>query len=220
MISHSLRARLLTLERRIKDVVCERSLITAVNATAIYFFARIHAASVIAVAHYGEPRTDEPLLRACTRASHKLVDRFGRETIRRCEEEFEQLGAGGPGRHIMKHPSLRPEIVVLLDRDLSGRTSLSRALARAPVWLLKFTGVERDADILGFRLRDLSGAPMLGRDALLDRARWPCLPECTIDAGVPYDEAADRPLTTQLLMDLNVWSGRPFYRDGRFCILG
>ena len=63
-----------------------------------------------------------------------------------------------------------------------------RIFSKAPVWLLKFTGVEWDAKLLGFKLRKLVGAPELGSEARLDRNRWPFLPEGTIDAGGPCSE--------------------------------
>ena len=64
-----------------------------------------------------------------------------------------------------------------------------RIFSKAPVWLLKFTGVEWDAKLLGFKLRKLVGAPELGSEARRDRNRWPFLPEGTIDAGGPCSDA-------------------------------
>ena len=63
-----------------------------------------------------------------------------------------------------------------------------RIFSEAPAWLLKFTGIEWDAKLLGFKLRKLVGAPTLGRQARLDRNKWPFLPEGTIDAGGPCSE--------------------------------
>ena len=48
-----------------------------------------------------------------------------------------------------------------------------RIFSKAPVWLLKFTGVEWDAKLLGFKLRKLVGAPELGSEARLERNKWP-----------------------------------------------
>jgi hypothetical protein len=63
-----------------------------------------------------------------------------------------------------------------------------RIFSKAPVWLLKFTGIEWDAKLLGFKLPKLIGAPALGSEARLDRNRWPFLPEGTIDAGGPCSD--------------------------------
>ena len=64
-----------------------------------------------------------------------------------------------------------------------------RIFSKAPVWLLKFTGVEWDAKLLGFKLRKLVGAPELGSEARRDRNQWPSLPKGTIDAGGPCSDA-------------------------------
>jgi hypothetical protein len=63
-----------------------------------------------------------------------------------------------------------------------------RIFSEAPAWLLKFTAIEWDAKLLGFELRKLIGTPALGRDARLDRNKWPFLPKGMIDAGGPCSE--------------------------------
>ena len=63
-----------------------------------------------------------------------------------------------------------------------------RIFSKAPVWLLKFTGVEWDAKLLGFKLPKLIGAPDLGSEARLERNQWPILPKGTIDAGGPCSD--------------------------------
>ena len=68
-------------------------------------------------------------------------------------------------------------------RRADDNLKFERIFSKAPVWLLKFTGIEWDAKLLGFKLRKLVGAPALGWEARRDRNRWPFLPEGTIDAG-------------------------------------
>ena len=67
-------------------------------------------------------------------------------------------------------------------------SKFERIFSEAPAWLLKFTAIEWDAKLLGFKLRELVGAPELGRQARLDRNYWPGLPSETIDAGGPCSE--------------------------------
>jgi hypothetical protein len=63
-----------------------------------------------------------------------------------------------------------------------------RIFSEAPAWFLKFTAIEWDGKIFGFKLRELAGTPALGRVAQLGRNKWPSLPERTIDAGGPCSE--------------------------------
>ena len=73
-------------------------------------------------------------------------------------------------------------------RGGNDNSKFERIFSEAPAWLLKFTAVEWDAKLLGFKLRKLVGAPALGRKARLDRNKWPFLPEGTIDGGGPCSE--------------------------------
>jgi hypothetical protein len=70
-------------------------------------------------------------------------------------------------------------------RGDNDKVKFERIFSEAPAWLLKFTAVEWDGKILGFKIPKLVGAPELGREARLDRNKWPSLPEGTIDAGGP-----------------------------------
>jgi hypothetical protein len=80
---------------------------------------------------------------------------------------------------------------MLMFRSLPGANDnckFEQIFSKAPVWFLKFTGIEWDAKLLGFKLPELVGAPELGREARRDRNRWPWLPQETIDAGAPCSE--------------------------------
>jgi hypothetical protein len=143
----------------------------------------MHAVDVAAVVLYGEPKIEEPLGIAWSRVEEKLTKKFGAAAdewwLREGEEEL--------------HPNLRVLFVYvpfMFDKLPGGNYNLKfeRIFSEAPAWLLKFTAVEWDAKLLGFKLRKLVGTPELGRDARLDRNNWPSLPKGTIDAGGPCSE--------------------------------
>jgi len=146
------------------------------------FYAQKHAAEVVALVLYGDVDIHEELELAWNRAEKKLRVLFGAEIAdtERClrEAKTEYLNARS-FYHMTILDSLPGE---------DDKIKLSRALAPAPAWLLKFTGVERDALVLGFEMPDLSGAPELGRKARAQRDRWPSLPMGTIDAGGPCND--------------------------------
>lgn len=77
MIPRSVRSRLSRLEDRITDALCDKRLRGAVIEVAPVVFARMHAASVVALVRYGGVRIDEPLSRAYNRAIAKLASRYG-----------------------------------------------------------------------------------------------------------------------------------------------
>ena len=142
-----------------------------------------HAILVAAVALYGEPKIEEPLGIAWSRVEEKLTKKFAAAAkeswIRELEEEL--------------HPMFRARFLyvpLMFDKLPGGNNNLKfeRIFSEAPAWLLKFTAVEWDAKLLGFKLRKLVGTPELGRDARLERNNWPSLPEGTIDAGGPCSE--------------------------------
>ena len=145
--------------------------------------ARMHAIQVAAVALYGEPKIEEPLRIAWSRVEEKLTEKFGAAVDEWWLRE---------GREKL-HPSLRVRFLYApfmfnnrpWDND---NLKFERIFSEAPAWLLKFTAVEWDAKLLGFKLRKLVGTPELGREARRDRDSWPILPVGTIDAGGPCSE--------------------------------
>jgi hypothetical protein len=144
--------------------------------------ARMHAIQVAAVVLYGEPKIEEPLRIAWSRVEEMLTKKFGAAVdewwLREGEEEI--------------HPDFRvflyaPFMFVKLPGG-NDNLKFERIFSEAPAWLLKFTAVEWDAKLLGFKLRKLVGTPELGREARRDRNKWPSLPQGTIDAGGPCSE--------------------------------
>ena len=179
MIRRELKSRLIELEKRYTAAVQAKRDEEAAPAC----WARLHAIRVAAVALYGEPKMEEPLSVAHTRMQEKLDKQFAAAA----EECWIRKHGAKP------HPAVRstfvPELMFDALPGADDNLKFERIFSKAPVWLLKFTGIEWDAKLLGFKLRKLVGAPALGSEARRDRNRWPCLPEGTIDAGGPCSEA-------------------------------
>jgi len=145
-------------------------------------WAHFHAIEVAAVALYGDPKMEEPLRIARFRMEKKLKEEFATAAKDWIRER------GGDGNPLMVDYLCQQ----LMFNSLPGANDnlkFERIFSKAPVWLLKFTGVEWDAKLLGFKLRKLVGAPELGSEARLERNQWPFLPKGIIDAGGPCSEA-------------------------------
>ena len=162
MIRRELKSQLIELEKRYAPVVKAKRDKETAPARGAHF----HALQVAAVASYGEPKMEEPFRVAYSRMKEKL----GEELFAAAMDEWWSA--------------------LLLDalRRADDNLKFERIFSKAPVWLLKFTGIEWDAKLLGFKLRKLVGAPALGWEARRDRNRWPFLPEGTIDAGGPCSD--------------------------------
>jgi hypothetical protein len=137
--------------------------------------ARFHATAVAAIVLSGEPKIDEPLSQAWTRAlQHYRV---------RNANEGTQIN-----RQVVAAQRLLP--IILGDKKTSARfTEIFRA---APVWLLNFTQTFIDAGCLKFKLPNtFSWRPKWGRDGYEESRQWPLLPSCTMTTGdpVPDEEA-------------------------------
>ena len=174
MIRRELKSQLTELEKRYAAAVkAKRD-----EETAPGLLARFHAVEVAAVVLHGEPKIAEPLRVAHLRMQEKLDKQFAAAA----DESY-----GGK-----VHPTLRGTFYsVRMFNALPGADNnlkFERIFSKAPVWLLNFTGIEWDAKLLGFKLPKLIGAPALGKEARLDRNRWPFLPEGTIDRGGPCSE--------------------------------
>jgi hypothetical protein len=179
MIRRELKSRLIELEKRYAAAVkAKRDEETAPARWALF-----HAREVAAVVLYGEPKIEEPLSVARSRMQQKLDKEFAAAAdewwIRKHGEKV--------------HPKIRglflyPILMFDALRGANDNLKFEQIFSEAPDWLLKFTGIEWDAKLLGFKLRKLVGAPALGLEARLDRNRWPHLPVGTIDAGGPCSD--------------------------------
>jgi hypothetical protein len=175
MIRRELKSQVNDLEGRIAAAV------QAKRDEAIY--AHLHAIDVAAVALYGEPKIEEAL----RIAESRMIEKLHKEFAAAAEEMWIRAHGEKPDRL-----TTNTLCSSLMFDNLCGEnfnSKFERIFLEAPDWLLKFTAVEWDAKLLGFRLRELVGAPALGRQARLDRNRWPLLPRETIDAGGPCSEA-------------------------------
>ena len=185
MIRRELKRQLIELEKRYAAAVkAKRD-----QANALAFWASIHAMRVAAVVLYGEPKIEERLSPARSRMEEKLDKEFAAAA-----EESWIRTFGNKGDSTLR-PLLYPMLMFDALHGADNNLKFKRIFSKAPVWLLKFTGIEWDAKLLGFKLRKLVGAPALGWEARRDRNRWPFLPEGTIDAGGPCSDP-DEPWET------------------------
>jgi hypothetical protein len=125
--------------------------------------ARQHTAAVAAIVLFGKPQIDEPLIHAWERAIQHLGI-----TIR---EASDQMYA----------------IIMQSANEIERFTEIFSA---APVWLLEFTRMRFDAELLKFGLPRMSDKQVWGEDGLRDMMRWPLLPLGMMTDGVPYPEIA------------------------------
>jgi hypothetical protein len=132
--------------------------------------ARLHTTAVAAIVLYGEPKIDEPLVRAWERtlAYHKID----------AEEDAE-----GALPELRAANRMYPAIVDALHAPESAR--FTEIFRTAPVWLLQFTRIWLDAPVLGFDLPDISAELLWGVEGVKDAERWPRLPLGTMAAGDP-----------------------------------
>jgi hypothetical protein len=178
MVRRELKSKLIELEKRYAAAVrAKRN-----EADAPLCWARLHAIEVAAVVLHGEPKMEEPLRIAHSRMEEKLHKEFAAAA----EEYWIRERGEKP------NPLVREYLCQLLMFDTlhgaNDNLKFERVFSKAPVWLLKFTSVEWDAKLLGFKLPKLIGAPALGSKARLERNKWPSLPQETIDAGGPCSD--------------------------------
>ena len=162
------RRRLSRLEKLAEPIIAERKRSEAAIAEELRHAAREHAARLAAVILYGEPKIDEPLALAWSRAlAHlKLAD---------THEKMLPL-------------SLRLHILET-QQGGSEEAKLAHVLASAPQWLLIFCAGYFDAEILEFDLPEHpEPPPEPGVDGLKDMGAWPLLPTGTLGAGGPIWE--------------------------------
>jgi hypothetical protein len=146
------------------------------------YFALMHSTRVAAVALYGEPKIEEPLRIAQSR----MIEKLHKEFAAAAEELW--IRKHGKKPNLFVRDDLYCCLMFVNLRGGNDNSKFEQIFLEAPAWLLKFTAVEWDANLLGFKRRELVGAPALGRQARLDRNCWPNLPSETIDAGGPCSE--------------------------------
>jgi len=145
--------------------------------------ARLHATAVAAIVMSGEPKIDEPLVRAWERAlAHHRINvqdsTLDKEALKAAEKMYpaivEDPDYGRP------HHWWDPNIV-----HAPEAARFTEIFRTAPVWLLQFTRMRWDASLLEFDLPDYSDEPIMGMEGVNDMKRWPRLPLGMMLAGDP-----------------------------------
>jgi hypothetical protein len=136
--------------------------------------ARLHATAVAAIVIHGEPRIDEPLIRAWGRTlrHHRIIvkDEYGREY--KYEHGHEEKYKNYERELKIAHAKLYPAIM----KGANETEKFGRIFRTAPVWLLEFTWMRADAELLKFDLPEMSDKQVWGEEGLQDFLQWPLLP--------------------------------------------
>jgi hypothetical protein len=206
------------------------------NYTTVAF---IHATAVAAIVLYGNPKIDEPLIRAWVRAVdyHKsgarlaklfpdlfpracAADSFDEDKAGRSEEWGEDQEARAnkllnkPLEEAWKDYVDATDSMRLVRGPEREVAKFAKVFRSAPIWLLQFTWTFLDAKLLQFDLPDLSGASQWGKVGLRDAWRWPMLPVGVMSEGDPIpaqetDASAD-PSIDELLFALEATNRPPW----------
>ena len=168
MINRSLRQRLSKIEKRVPTALKKRKQEDEQYISDVLFHAQRHATAVAAIVLSGHPKIDEPLHMAWNRALQHYGIKF---------DAF-----GGRDYQVRVAEQLRP--VIMEGKESSAR--FAEIFARAPTWLVQFTGLVTDARWLKFHLPDISRSRLSWGSAGFDDARrWPLIPSGTMTAGDP-----------------------------------
>lgn len=175
------RARVLHAEQLVSNALKERAERKKQWANRLPMAARLHATAVAAILLAGEPKIDEPLKQAWTRALQHYDIPVGDKT-----KESEQVSAAR---------QLFPIIV--------GQEGPSERFAEifksAPAWLLQFTRMTLDAWLLKFHLPEMTANSKWGCLGFKDSERWPLLPLGVMTAGEPIPDYDRRQLVLAIL---------------------
>ena len=153
-------------------------------ARALPIHAKRHATAVAAITLVGEPKIDEPLIRAWAR------------TLRHYEIAVEDPTK--KSEQVRAAQLLLP--IIVREQALSSR--FAEIFSTAPAWLLQFTRTALDAWILRFRLPEMKPNSNWGTAGFADAERWPFLPLCVLTAGkpIPYDDRRHMMLAMQSIV--------------------
>jgi hypothetical protein len=159
---------------------------------------RLHATAVAAIVISGEPKIDEPLVRAWERTlAHHRIDAAEGSAL-----DAEDSGLNDDGEDSALHELRAAEKMypAIVDDPDYGRphswwdphivhapesARFTEIFRDAPVWLLQFTAMRIDAPVLEFDLPDMSAELIWGVEGVKDAKRWPRLPLGTMAAGDP-----------------------------------
>ena len=143
--------------------------------------ARLHATAVAAILLAGEPKIDEPFIRAWTRALRHYAIPVGDPT-----HESEQLSAA------------RRLFQIIVGQE-GPSEKFAEIFKSAPAWLLQFTRMALDAWLLKFHLPEMAANLEWGDLGFKDSERWPLLPLGVMTAGEPIPRYDRRHLVLAIL---------------------
>jgi hypothetical protein len=153
--------------------------------------ALLHATAVAAVVIYGEPKIEEPLIRAWRRTLQHLRiiirDEYGREYQqdhprdecgREYQEEDPRLSRQfRESRYKREFEAAARELYPIIIAGGNEIDKFTEVFKTAPIWFLEFTWMRLDASVLKFELPRMSDKQVWGEEGLKDMLlRWPSLP--------------------------------------------
>jgi hypothetical protein len=206
MTDRSLRRRLSQAEKRLFPALEKRLEIREQRNEMTCSLARHHATAVAAIVLSGDPKVDEPLIRAWARTLvHYKLEPY-RPNVRSIFEAMRLLRASSGASvddleadclealqksnnkfkdYLDATQGLYP---IVMNGAEEERARLTEIFSAAPVWLLTYTFTKIDAKLLKFDLPDLSAAPQWGEIGRRHAWRWPMLPVGVMTEGDPIVE--------------------------------
>jgi len=176
MMDRNLRQRLSKIENLVSTALKEREEKEKKAIKELPLHARRHATAVAAIVLAGQPKIDEPLIKAWKRA----LQHYGINVNQ----------PGGMNDQVRAAQQLLP--IVMGGEESSAR--FTEIFKTAPVWLLQFTGIAMDARLLEFHLPDISKRLSWGSAGYEEARRWPSLPSGILTAGDPIPDLDPRQL--------------------------
>jgi hypothetical protein len=152
-------------------------------AEALPIHAQRHAVAVAAIVLAGEPKIDEPLIRAWAR------------TLRHYEIAID------PTTEAEQVTTAQRLFPIIVGKQASS-SRFAEIFSKAPAWLLQFTRTVLDAWIIRFRLPEMKPNPNWGSAGFADAERWPLLPKGVLSAGepIPHHDARHMSLMIQSIV--------------------
>lgn len=168
------RARILRAEDLVSKALKERAERKRQLARSLPTHARRHATAVAAILLAGEPKVDEPLIRAWISA----LQHYG-ISVKDPTEKSEQISAA---QHLFP---------LIVGQETSS-AKFTEIFKSAPDWLLQFTRTTLDAWPLNFRLPHTEVKLKWGSVGFEDAERYPYLPLGVMTAGDPIPSLDER----------------------------
>jgi hypothetical protein len=170
MMDRNLPHQLSKIEKLVSSALKERKAKEKQALKELPFRALRHSTAVAAIVLSGQPKINEPLNRAWTRA----LQHYGIDVNK----------PGGMDDQVRAAQRLLP--IIIGHEESSAK--FTKIFRKAPVWFLQFTGLATDARCRKFRLPNITKDLRWGSAGFEDARRWPLLPSGTMTAGdpIPY----------------------------------